>query len=98
MPKAGGSGAEDQIGLLNAMLQVVDPDSIDALVADRLVADREFISAAWLRRLRSEGIPFAIRLCSGRRVALSPETSALPARLFARAAPTGEERVLPGSD
>jgi hypothetical protein len=86
---AGGSGADDQTGLLEAMLHVVDPASVEALVADR-----EFISTAWLRRLQAEGIPFAIRLRSDRRVAPSPDASALPARLFARVAPTGRERVL----
>jgi len=109
LPTAGGSGSEDQIQMLEAMLDVVDPASVEALVADR-----EFISARWLRRLQAEGVqaegvqaegvPFAIRLRSDRRVALPEDTSAsdapasdasaLPARMFARSIPTGEEHVL----
>jgi hypothetical protein len=78
---------------------VVNPASVGALVSDR-----EFISAAWLRRLHAESIPFAIRLRSDRRIARWPGASAsgasssgasaLPARLFARPILTTEERVL----
>jgi hypothetical protein len=89
VPKGGGSGAADQVRVLEATLEVVDPASIGVLVADR-----EFISAAWLPRLQAEGVPFAIRLRSDRRVTPTPSDAALPARLFARPIPTGEERVL----
>lgn len=89
LPKEGGSGTGDQIQVLEAALEGVDPASVEALVADR-----EFISASWLRRLQVKEVPFAIRLRSDRRVALSSDASALPARLFARPVKTGEERTL----
>jgi len=59
----GGSGHAEHIAVLQEGLQVVDAEEVEALVADR-----EFISTAWLRRLQAENIPFAIRLRSNRRV------------------------------
>jgi hypothetical protein len=108
LPKGGGSGAEDQIRLLEALLDVMDAASIDVLVADR-----EFISVRWLRRLQDEGVSFAIRLRSDRQVARAPDgvptdgvpadgvpadgasrSGALPVRLFARPTGVGEQRTL----
>lgn len=98
LPKGGGSGAEDQIRLLEALLDVMDSASIDVLVADR-----EFISVRWLRRLQDEGVSFAIRLRSDRQVARAPDgvpadgasrSRALPVRLFARPTGVGEQRTL----
>jgi hypothetical protein len=94
LPDAGGSGSEDQIQVVEAVLEVVDPALVDALVADR-----EFISARWLRRLQAEEAPFAIRLRSDRRVALPdalPEdASALPARMFVQHACSSSTHVRP---
>jgi hypothetical protein len=93
LPKGGGSSAEDQIRVLEALLDVVDPASIDVLVADR-----EFISVRWLRRLQDEGVSFAIRLRSDRRVARAAESAAesaaLPVRLFARLTQVEGQRTL----
>lgn len=89
LPKGGGSGAEMHIQVLERFLAIVDPESIKAVLADR-----EFISVEWLTRLQERKIPFAIRLRSDRRVGLSEEGPALPARMFARAVALGTEEVL----
>jgi hypothetical protein len=89
LSSGGGSGSEDQIGVLERFLQAVDPSSVKVLTADR-----EFISAGWLKRLNEEDIPFAIRLRSDRKVADTPDRGALAARMYARAVVPGTERVL----
>jgi hypothetical protein len=61
LSSGGGSGPEDQVGVLERFLQAVDPESIKVLTADR-----EFISTGWLMLLNEEDIPFAIRLRSDR--------------------------------
>jgi hypothetical protein len=91
LPTGGGSSSDDQIHVLERFLQAVDPASIQVLTADR-----EFISVGWLKRLKTEGIPFAIRLRADRKVADTPDKGALPARMYARAVPPGGERVLEG--
>lgn len=45
-PSKGGSGAEGQTEVLERFLEIVDPDSIEVITADR-----EFISVPWMRRL-----------------------------------------------
>lgn len=89
LPKGGGSGAGSHIQVLERFLSVVDPESIQAVLADR-----EFISVEWITRLQEREIPFSIRLRSDRRVGLSEEGPALPARMFARAVALGTEEVL----
>jgi hypothetical protein len=46
LPKSGGSGAKEQIEVLEAAPCAVDADDVEALTADR-----EFISVSWLTRL-----------------------------------------------
>jgi hypothetical protein len=94
LSKAGSSGAGEQIEVLAAALEAVAPSDVEALVADR-----EFISAQWLRRLDAQGIPFVIRLRSDRRLHLGdddPEDSGpgLPAKMYARGLSVGQSRVV----
>ena len=60
LPKGGGSKANAHIQVLERFLSVVDPGSIQAVLADR-----EFISIEWITRLQERKVPFAIRLRSG---------------------------------
>ncbi len=92
LPSEGGSGAEAQTEVMERFLQVVDPDSIEVITADR-----EFISVPWMRTLQTEDIPFVIRLRSDRRIWEAPEGPSLPARMFARTVSPGTERVLEGT-
>jgi hypothetical protein len=63
----GSSAADGQIQVLERFLQVIDPSDIDVTVADR-----EFISVAWLQALREREIPFAGRLRSDRWIGDAP--------------------------
>lgn len=101
----GGSGHTEHIAVLQEGLQVVDAEEVEALVADR-----EFISTAWLCRLQAENIPFAIRLRSNRRVFTGENDSengsendsengatkgpSLPVKMYARGLSKGETRIL----
>jgi hypothetical protein len=67
---------------------------LDAEEVEALTADREFISVAWLKRLQSASIPFAIRLRSDRRLRLGEEGPALPAKMYARGLAIGGSRVV----
>lgn len=87
-PEEGSSSAADQIEVLERFLQVAGPSQIEAVVADR-----EFIS---VRRLQERATLFVVRLRSDRRLGLSPEGPALPARTVARPLGFAEERVLSG--
>jgi len=84
----GGSSADEHAAVLERVLAVVDPAQVEAVVADR-----EFIPTRWLRRLQRQEIPFVVRLRSDRRIGLSPDGPALPARMFARPLRPGEERT-----
>jgi hypothetical protein len=92
LPSEGGSGAEAQTEVLERFLEVVDPNSIGVITADR-----EFTSVPWMRRLQTKDIPFVIRLRSDRRIWEAPEGPSLPARMFARTVSPGSERVLEGT-
>ncbi len=80
----GGSGAEEHTDLLEQFLQIVNPEHIRALVADR-----EFTGAGFLKRLKEREIPFVIRLRRDRRIG-PPSTEgssrkwSLPVKMFAR--------------
>jgi len=89
LPKSGGSGSEGQIEVLEAALCALDAEEVEALTADR-----EFISVAWLKRLQSASIPFAIRLRSDRRLRLGEDGPALSAKMYARGLAIGESRVV----
>jgi hypothetical protein len=89
LPKSGGSGSEEQIEVLEAALCALDAEDVEALTADR-----EFISVAWLKRLQSASIPFAIRLRSDRRLRLGEDSPALSAKMYARGLAIGESRVV----
>jgi hypothetical protein len=78
LPSGGESGAKSHIEVLERFLDIVEPTSIEAVLADR-----EFISVDWMRHLKEKNTPFAIRLRSDRRVELSPQGSSLPVRMFA---------------
>ena len=95
LPNGGGSGADAHINVVERFLTIVDPEAIRVVLADR-----EFIGAEWLQALQEQGIPFAIRLRSNRRIGHSGESSdeesALPVRMFARPVAQGTERVLAG--
>jgi len=91
---AGSSGAEAQARVMERFLEVVDPEDVEVVIADR-----EFISVEWLRHLREQNVPFCVRIRSDRRVGRSPEAAqTLPARMHARTqAQVGDEpRVLSG--
>ena len=92
LPSGGSSDFQSQAKVLERFLEVVDPDSIEVVTADR-----EFISVPWMRWLRDRGIPFAIRLRSDRRIWGSPEGPSLPARMHARTVAPGSERALEGT-
>ena len=97
----GGSGAEEHIGVLDQFLQIVGPDQIRVLVADR-----EFTGSDFLQGLAKRKAPFAVRIKSDRRVGLfseessdersSDERPSLPARMFMRALPKTQSRRLNG--
>jgi len=89
LPKTGGSSAAEQITVLDRLLQVIGADAIEAVVADR-----EFISVQWLKRLDEEGVPFAVRVRSDRGLQRSEDGARLPARRIARTATPGCPRVL----
>ena len=94
LPKAGSSGSEEQIEVLEAALCALEAADVEALTADR-----EFISVPWLKRLQAASIPFVIRLRSDRRLRLAPEGCedggpALPAKMYARGLAIGESRVV----
>jgi len=91
LPSGGGSGTESHVDVLERFLSIVDPASIEAVLADR-----EFISVDWMDHLQENNIPFAIRLRSDRKVGLSPEGPSLPVRMFGRPIPPGEEKILEG--
>ena len=78
LPSGGESGAKSHIEVLERFLAIVEPASIESVLADR-----EFISVDRMRRLKEKNTPFAIRLRSDRRVELSPQGSSLPVRMFA---------------
>ena len=102
LPKEGSSSAEEQCKALERFFAVVDPSDIDVVLADR-----EFISAEWLRWLQAREVPFVVRLRSDRRIGLasqdslregpSPGGPALPVRMFARPLQVGQGRVLGGT-
>ena len=89
LPKAGGSGSEEQIEVLEAALSALDASDVEALTADR-----EFISVPWMKRLQAASIPFVIRLRSDRRLRLGEDGPALPAKMYARGLSIGESRVV----
>ena len=92
LPSGGSSDFQSQAKVLERFLEVVDPDSIKVVTADR-----EFISVPWMERLKDRGIPFAIRLRSDRRIGRAPDGPSLPARMHARTVNLGGERTLEGT-
>ena len=80
--------------VLDRLLDVLRPRQI----AD-VVADREFISVQWLKRLKAEAVRFAVRVRSDRRVQRSSQGARFPvrmmARTMARTASPGYPRVTP---
>ena len=97
LPKEGSSSAEEQCKALERFFAVVDPSDIEVVLADR-----EFISAEWLRWLQAREVPFVVRLRSDRRIGLASQDSlrggpALPVRMFARPLQVGQGRVLGGT-
>lgn len=87
LPKSGGSGAQEQIEVLEVALSALDADDVEALTADR-----EFISVPWIKRLQAASIPFVIRLRSHRRLCLGEDGPALPAKMYARGLAIGDSR------
>lgn len=88
----GSSDADAQSEVLERFLEVVEPDSVKVITADR-----EFISVPWMKRLEDLGIPFAIRIRSDRRIGEDPDGPSLPARMYARTVGVGNERALEGT-
>ena len=91
LPNEGGSSAGEQIQVFDQLLAVVDAGQVDAVVAHR-----EFISVRWLKRLEEEGVPFAVRVRSDRRLQRREDGASLPVRIMARTASPGCSRVLEG--
>lgn len=85
----GGSGADEHAEVLEQFLQIVDPEQIRALVADR-----EFTGGDFLEVLESREISFVIRLKADRRVGPPLEDWSLPARMFARTCAPEQSRIL----
>jgi hypothetical protein len=85
----GGSGAEEHTDLLKQFLQLVEPDQIRALVADR-----EFTGSDFLKELSEQEIPFVIRLKKDRRVGPPSGEWSLPTKMFARACRPGQTKHL----
>lgn len=99
----GGSGATEHLDLLDRFLEVVPPEQIRVLVADR-----EFTGGDLLRGLQDRSVPFAIRIKADRHVGPSSKEYSLPVRLLMRpvsegqslylADSFGEEQVLSGAE
>jgi hypothetical protein len=87
----GGSGADEHASVLEQFLQVVEPEQIRALVADR-----EFTGSDFLKVLKEREIPFVIRLKSDRRVGPASGGWSLPARMFARTCGVQQSSLLGG--
>jgi hypothetical protein len=81
----GGSGAEEHIDLLGRFLEVVGPDQIRVLVADR-----EFTGGDLLCALKERSVPFAIRIKADRRVGPYSKEYFLPARMLMRLLSEGQ--------
>jgi hypothetical protein len=85
----GGSGATEHLDLLDRFLEVVEPEQIRVLVADR-----EFTGGDLLRGLKERSVPFAIRIQADRHVGPSSREYSLPARMLMRPLSKGEVRPL----
>lgn len=85
----GGSGAAEHIDLVDRFLEVVEPEQIRVLVADR-----EFTGGDLLCALKERSVPFAIRIKADRRVGPSSKEYSLPARMLMRPLAEGEARRL----
>ena len=85
--KAGNSNTEERIALMRRFLALVDAEDVRAFVADR-----EFIGEKWLGYLKSEKVPFFIRIRKNTNVGAS-KTAAH--RLFS-SLEVGQKRVVPG--
>lgn len=86
----GGSGAEKHTELLNQFLRLIEPDELQALVADR-----EFTGSDFLKDLNKREIPFVIRLKKDRRIGPPSGKWTLPAKMVARACQPGQNEQLP---
>jgi hypothetical protein len=84
--KEGGSSAGEQVQVLDRLLQVVDVGQVETGDIQAGVADREFISVRWLKRLEEEGVPFAVRVQSDRHLQRRENGTSLPVRMTARIA------------
>ncbi len=92
LSKKGSSSTEERKALFGRFLGLVPVEKIHAFVADR-----EFISAGWLEFLADSGVPFIIRIRSGRHVTLGEADGPdLPACMFFRGLALGNERRLAG--
>ena len=90
LAKKGNSNTHERIELLGQFLKVFGGDKIGGLVADR-----EFIGAAWFAWLKANHIPFCIRIRHDMKV--SRTTGALsPARNFFRSLPRSTSCALIG--
>lgn len=63
LPHAGNSTTQERLALVDRMLALVRPQSIEALVADR-----EFIGEDWVDGLKRRGITFVMRIKSNTRI------------------------------
>ncbi len=64
--KSGNSNAEDRIKVLKKIIQIIGSDRIAVLNMDR-----EFIGCTWLRWLKSQGVPFCVRVPKHHLITLS---------------------------
>ncbi len=87
----GGSGADKHTEVLEQFLQVVRPDQIRALVADR-----EFTGSDFLEVLEERKVPFVIQLKVGRPVGSASGEWSLPVRMFARTCGVQQSSLLGG--
>ena len=85
--KAGNSNTGERIALMRRFLALVDAEDVRAFVADR-----EFIGEKWLGYLKSEEVPFFIRIRKNTNVGAS-KTAAH--KLFS-SLEIGQKRVVPG--
>ena len=66
----GRSGAAEQVEVVGRLMDLLDPDDIRVVVADREFTGREVTGADWIEALAERKVPFVLRLKSDRRVGL----------------------------
>jgi hypothetical protein len=85
----GGPGAAEHLDLVDRFLEIVQPEQIRVLVADR-----EFTGGDFLRGLKERSVPFVIRMKADRHVGPASKDYSLPAQMLMRPLSDGQSRCL----